>query len=213
MQDVLEDCDVNKKNLIKLFGDDVAEIVDGVSKLSNLDITNRSERDANNLQKMMLAISKDIRVVLVKICDRLHNMRTIEHLPRSKQLEINILSKKPGIFSSRWAGSKGNFNFAIKKIFNELKKKDPNWEKKKILAQFICVLTLYWPSGKYVHSVGKVKGYILNKKRGINGFGYDPVFCPTGFDKSFGEISAIHKNMISHRSIAFIKLKKLIQKF
>ena len=87
MHDVLEDCDVNKKNLIKLFGDDVAEIVDGVSKLSNLDITNRSERDANNLQKMMLAISKDIRVVLVKICDRLHNMRTIEHLPRSKQLE------------------------------------------------------------------------------------------------------------------------------
>ena len=87
MHDVLEDCDVNKKNLIKLFGDDVAEIVDGVSKLSNLDIANRSERDANNLQKMMLAISKDIRVVLVKICDRLHNMRTIEHLPKSKQLE------------------------------------------------------------------------------------------------------------------------------
>jgi len=87
MHDVLEDCDVNKKDLIKLFGDDVAEIVDGVSKLSNLDINNRSERDANNLQKMMLAISKDIRVVLVKICDRLHNMRTIEHLPRSKQLE------------------------------------------------------------------------------------------------------------------------------
>ena len=66
MHDVLEDCDVNKKNLITLFGDDVAEIVDGVSKLSNLHITNRSERDANNLQKMMLAISKDIRVVLVK---------------------------------------------------------------------------------------------------------------------------------------------------
>ena len=87
MHDVLEDCDVNKKDLIKLFGDDVAEIVDGVSKLSNLDINNRSERDANNLQKMMLAISKDVRVVLVKICDRLHNMRTIEHLPRSKQLE------------------------------------------------------------------------------------------------------------------------------
>ena len=87
MHDVLEDCDVNKNNLIQLFGSEVAEIVDGVSKLSNLDITNRSERDANNLQKMMLAMSKDIRVVLVKICDRLHNMRTIEHLPRSKQVQ------------------------------------------------------------------------------------------------------------------------------
>ena len=87
MHDVLEDCDVNKGNLRKLFGDDVAEIVDGVSKLGKLDITARMDRDANNLQKMMLAISKDVRVVLVKICDRLHNMRTIEHLPRSKQIK------------------------------------------------------------------------------------------------------------------------------
>ena len=87
MHDVLEDCDVNKGNLRELFGEDVAEIVDGVSKLGKLDIAARTDRDANNLQKMMLAISKDVRVVLVKICDRLHNMRTIEHLPRSKQIK------------------------------------------------------------------------------------------------------------------------------
>ncbi len=87
MHDVLEDCDVNKNNLKKLFGDSVAEIVDGVSKLGKLDITSKNDRDANNLQKMMLAMSRDVRVVLVKICDRLHNMRTIEHLPRSKQIK------------------------------------------------------------------------------------------------------------------------------
>ena len=87
MHDVLEDCDVNKGNLRELFGEDVAEIVDGVSKLGKLALTARMDRDANNLQKMMLAISKDVRVVLVKICDRLHNMRTIEHLPRSKQIK------------------------------------------------------------------------------------------------------------------------------
>ena len=87
LHDVLEDCDVNKRNLAKLFGNDVAEIVDGVSKLGKLDITPGMDRDANNLQKMMLAMSKDVRVVLVKICDRLHNMRTIEHLPRSKQIK------------------------------------------------------------------------------------------------------------------------------
>ena len=87
MHDILEDCDVKKNDLAKLFGNDVAEIVDGVSKLSALDIKTTSERDANNLQKMMLAISKDVRVILVKICDRLHNMRTIEHLPRSKQIQ------------------------------------------------------------------------------------------------------------------------------
>ena len=87
MHDVLEDCDVNKGNLRELFGEDVAEIVDGVSKLGKLDITARMDRDANNLQKMMLAISKYVRLFLVKICDRLHNMRTIEHLPRSKQIK------------------------------------------------------------------------------------------------------------------------------
>ena len=87
MHDVLEDCDVNKNNLEKLFGTDVAEIVDGVSKLGKIDTTSASETDANNLQKMMLAMSKDVRVLLVKICDRLHNMRTIEHLPRPKQIK------------------------------------------------------------------------------------------------------------------------------
>ena len=87
MHDVLEDCDVTKNDLKTLFGLSVADIVDGVSKLGKLDITSRNERDANNLQKMMLAMSKDVRVVLVKICDRLHNMRTIEHLPRYKQIQ------------------------------------------------------------------------------------------------------------------------------
>jgi guanosine-3',5'-bis(diphosphate) 3'-pyrophosphohydrolase len=86
MHDVLEDCDVPKSNLVKIFGADVANIVDGVSKLGNLNISNRSERDANNLQKMALAMAHDVRVILVKLCDRLHNMRTIEHLPRAKQI-------------------------------------------------------------------------------------------------------------------------------
>ena len=87
MHDVIEDSDVSKKNLINLFGEDVAEIVDGVSNLGKIDITSKNDRDANNLQKMMLAMSKDVRVILLKICDRLHNMRTIDHLPRAKQLK------------------------------------------------------------------------------------------------------------------------------
>ncbi len=123
-------------------------------------------------------------------------------------LEINILDKKPGIFSSRWAGPKGNFNFAIKKVFNELKKKDPNWKNKKILAQFICVLTLYWPNGKFVNSVGKVKGYILNTKRGNNGFGYDPIFKPLNKKITFGEMKPKKKYKIDHRFQAFKKIKK-----
>ena len=123
-------------------------------------------------------------------------------------LEINTLNNKPGIFSSRWAGPKGNFNIAINKVFNELKKKDANWKNKKILAQFICVLTLYWPDGKFINSVGKVKGYILNKKRGKNGFGYDPIFKPLNKKLSFGEMKPKDKYKIDHRFQAFKKIKK-----
>ena len=57
------------------------------SNLGKIDITSKTDRDANNLQKMMLAMSKDVRVILLKICDRLHNMRTIDHLPRAKQIK------------------------------------------------------------------------------------------------------------------------------
>jgi len=123
-------------------------------------------------------------------------------------LEINILNKKPGIFSSRWAGPKGNFNIAINKVFKELKKKDVNWENKKILAQFICVLTIYWPNGKFINSIGKVKGYILNKKKGKNGFGYDPIFKPLNKRLTFGQMKPKNKYKIDHRFQAFKKIKK-----
>ena len=123
-------------------------------------------------------------------------------------LEINILNKQPGIFSSRWAGSKGNFNIAINKVFNELKKKDLNWKNKKILAQFICVLTLYWPSGKFVNSIGKVRGCISSKKKGKNGFGYDPIFKPLNKKLTFGEMKSKDKHRMDHRFQAFKKIKK-----
>ena len=123
-------------------------------------------------------------------------------------LEIDILNKKPGILSSRWAGPKGNFNVAINKVFNELKKKDVNWKNKKILARFICVLTLYWSRGKYVHSFGKVEGHILNQKKGKNGFGYDPIFQPLNKRLTFGEMQSKDKYKIDHRFKAFKKIKK-----
>lgn len=86
MHDVLEDCNVQKNNLAKIFGDDVAHIVDGVSKLGKIETKNISDNDANNLQKMALAMANDVRVILVKLCDRLHNMRTIDFMPRHKQI-------------------------------------------------------------------------------------------------------------------------------
>ena len=61
-------------------------------------------------------------------------------------LEIDVLNKKPGIFSARWGGRKNNFNLAIKRVFKELDKVDKNWRKKKIKARFICALTIYGPN-------------------------------------------------------------------
>ena len=87
MHDVLEDCNIQKNNLAKIFGDDVAHIVDGVSKLGQLDLQSVADKNANNLQKMALAMANDVRVILVKLCDRLHNMRTIEFMPRKKQIQ------------------------------------------------------------------------------------------------------------------------------
>jgi len=121
-------------------------------------------------------------------------------------LEVEAIDNKPGVLSARFAGNDRNSEENIEKLLSLLE------NKKNRNARFRTVVTLVYEN-KFYFVEGKVNGVILNKKRGINGFGYDPVFCPTGFDKSFGEISAIHKNMISHRSIAFIKLKKLIQKF
>ena len=123
-------------------------------------------------------------------------------------LEIDILNKKPGIFSSRWSGSKNNFNIAIKKVFKELKKKDQNWKNKKISARFICVLTLYWPNGKNFSATGKIEGFISSNKKGKNGFGYDPIFVPLNKRIIFAQMKSKEKFKIDHRFNAFKKIKK-----
>jgi len=123
-------------------------------------------------------------------------------------LEINYLDNAPGIFSARWGGKKSNFNIAIKKVFRELNKKDKRWKEKKIVARFVCVLTIYGLKKKPIHSVGIVKGLISNKKKGRNGFGYDPIFIPKGSTLTFAQMKPGKKYKIDHRFIAFKKIKK-----
>jgi GTP pyrophosphokinase/guanosine-3',5'-bis(diphosphate) 3'-pyrophosphohydrolase len=80
LHDVIEDTDVTRADVDRLFGSEVGELVEGVTKLSNLEITADYKRQAENLQKFILAVSKDVRVLLVKLADRLHNMRTLQFL-------------------------------------------------------------------------------------------------------------------------------------
>ena len=123
-------------------------------------------------------------------------------------LEIDILNGKPGIFSARWGGAKNNFDKAISKVFRELYKKDKNWKLKKIKARFICALTIYWPNGKIVKSEGKIEGLVSQKKKGKNGFGYDPIFIPLKNKLTFGQMSPSKKYKIDHRFNAFKKIRK-----
>jgi XTP/dITP diphosphohydrolase len=123
-------------------------------------------------------------------------------------LEIDILDKAPGIYSSRWGGKNNNFNKAISRVSRKINEKDKNWRQKKIKARFICVLTIYWPNGKTVNSIGKVKGHISPKKKGNNGFGYDPIFIPLKKRLTFGQMKSKDKYIMDHRFVAFKKIKK-----
>jgi XTP/dITP diphosphohydrolase len=123
-------------------------------------------------------------------------------------IEIDILDKSPGVYSADWSGKKRNFNLAIRKVYNEIKKKDKNWKTKKISARFICVLTLFWPDGKFVSKKGIIDGRISNFKRGKKGFGYDPIFIPKGKRLTFGEMKPEKKYKIDHRYNAFKQIRK-----
>lgn len=88
LHDVIEDTGIAKQALGEQFGDTVAELVDGVSKLTQIEFESQAEKQAENFQKMTLAMSKDIRVILVKLADRLHNMRTLGVMPPDKKRRI-----------------------------------------------------------------------------------------------------------------------------
>jgi guanosine-3',5'-bis(diphosphate) 3'-pyrophosphohydrolase len=88
LHDSVEDTSVTIVDIRKEFGEQVAHIVEGVTKISQIDFATREEQQAENLRKMMLAMVDDIRVVLIKLADRLHNMRTLEHLPPERQQKI-----------------------------------------------------------------------------------------------------------------------------
>jgi GTP diphosphokinase / guanosine-3',5'-bis(diphosphate) 3'-diphosphatase len=89
LHDVIEDTEVTKSQLATGFGDVVADLVDGVSKLTQIEFVTRAEAQAENFRKMVLAMARDIRVILVKLADRLHNMRTLGTLPTAKKQRIS----------------------------------------------------------------------------------------------------------------------------
>jgi len=88
LHDTIEDTDATREEIEELFGAQIAEVVDGVTKIEQLNLVTREEAQAENLRKLLLAISQDVRVLIVKLADRLHNMRTIEFVPEEKRRRI-----------------------------------------------------------------------------------------------------------------------------
>ena len=123
-------------------------------------------------------------------------------------LEIDLLNKKPGIYSARWGGKDLDFKKAIKRVYRELKKKDKEWFKKRIKARFICAISISYHNKKIVCVTGKVEGKISVRPRGVNGFGYDPIFIPNKKKLTFGEMFPKKKYKIDHRFKALKKIKK-----
>ena len=118
-------------------------------------------------------------------------------------LEVDCLNGDPGIYSSRWADELGGFNNAMLKILDKIKNKNND-------AQFVSSLTIQWPDGKKITETGIIEGKIGDMK-GKNGFGYDPIFIPSGYSKTFAEMDYNEKLKIDHRQIAYNKLYNKIK--
>ena len=122
-------------------------------------------------------------------------------------LEIECLNNQPGIYSARWAKDFGGFDNAMTEILKKIKKIN-----KGTRARFISSLTIYWDNKKFITEVGKIEGNITEKK-GLNGFGYDPIFVPNGYTKTFAEMDYRKKLLIDHRYVAYKKLEEKIKNY
>lgn len=120
-------------------------------------------------------------------------------------LEIDVLNKEPGIYSARYSGSRDmeqNIKLALDKLGD-----NPNRT-----ARFRTVISLFLNSEQYFFE-GVIEGNIIYEKKGSGGFGYDPIFIPEGYKKTFAEMSSEEKNQISHRAIAVQKLATFLASY
>lgn len=124
-------------------------------------------------------------------------LKNIPCLADDSGLCVNALDGRPGVYSARYAPNR-DFDAAMVKLLDEMQASG----KTDRSAYFACVLVLGFPDGTYKHFEGRVNGIIAKKRAGLGGFGFDPLFIPEGYDKTFAELDSDIKNQISHRGRA-----------
>jgi XTP/dITP diphosphohydrolase len=120
-------------------------------------------------------------------------------------LAVDALDGAPGIYSARWAGPTRDFGIAMAEVERQLQARGATTPERR-RAHFVAVLSLCWPDGHCESFEGIVEGHLTWPPRGLNGFGYDPMFVPDGHTITFGEMEPGWKHGISHRARAFAKL-------
>lgn len=125
-------------------------------------------------------------------------------------IEVEALDGRPGIFSARYGGAGTGFAEKMEKLLTELSETGSQNRR----ARFVCAIAIANDSGEILFtSEGICKGTITSKPRGSGGFGYDPLFIPDGFDKTFGELDEAIKQKISHRAGAFCQIIPFLRDF
>jgi XTP/dITP diphosphohydrolase len=122
-------------------------------------------------------------------------------------LEVFYLNKAPGVYSARYAGEGVTYSQNVRKLLRDLR----GVPERRRQAQFRCVLAIVGAEPSPILAEGVCPGTILEAPRGVNGFGYDPIFVPSGFRKTFAELASTEKHEISHRGLAVRKMRDLLK--
>lgn len=205
LHDIIEDTPINKDHIEKEFGYEVASLVDGVSKLENIDFSSRAEADADNLAKMLLAMVNDLRVILVKLADRLHNMRTLNVMSYDKKrriaretLDIYVpIALRLGINEIRQElenlSFQSLFPIRYKVLKNAIKKRRRN--RKELMAKTgATLLNCLQDSGIKIKVIGREKTvYSIYKKMRVKKLSFSEVFDVYGFRLIVNDIDACYR--------------------
>ncbi len=180
------------------------EEIDAITKKFGMHIISRDEagvpdieitEDGQTFEDNSLKKAREI----MKLCGQIT-------IADDSGLMVDCLDGAPGVYSARFAGEDGNDEKNNQKLLMLLE----GVPEEKRTAEFVSVITMVYPDGNIITARGECRGRIITEPAGDNGFGYDPLFVPDGYDRTFAQLTAEEKNSVSHRAEALEKLKKLL---